>query len=195
MSEFKIGRLPSNDIIINDQSVSREHAVLIILENEYSILDLNSSNGTFVNGMRIHGVSSIKRNDIIKVGSSLVPWMNYLSMSGVNQSTSVIPKNNEVNSSPSFQIALPNSGTVLAFGIVGLIFSIGLIGIIFNIITIVLANSAENKYNFEPNKYTDSSLSQTKTGKILAIIGLCIFGLTIIAFIFIFSSIINFGEL
>jgi hypothetical protein len=184
MRELKIGRLPSNDIIINDNSVSREHAVLIVSGNEYSIRDLNSSNGTYVNGMRIHGVSAIKRNDIIKVGSSLVPWMNYLSMNGMDYQTKV--NESKPTNSPQtyeFQMALPNSGTALAFGIVGLIFSIGFIGVIFNIIAILLASSAIDKYHFEPKRYTSSSLSNAKTGKVLAIVGLCIFALAVIVLI------------
>ena len=85
MQEFTIGRSPDNSIIINDSSVSRRHATLIIAQNEYSVKDLGSANGTFVNGMRVAGASRLQSNDILKVGNSVVPWMNYISMGGHNQ--------------------------------------------------------------------------------------------------------------
>ena len=78
MQELTIGRSPDNSIIINDTTVSRRHATLIIAQNEFSIKDLGSANGTFVNGMRVAGVSSLQSNDILKVGNSVVPWMNYV---------------------------------------------------------------------------------------------------------------------
>lgn len=190
MRELKIGRLPSNDIIVNDNSVSREHATLIISDNEYTVRDLNSSNGTYVNGMRINGVSKLRRNDILKVGSSLVPWMNYLSMNGIDYKTNVSqPTSSQVESpTPSrpkyeYQMPLPNSGTTLALGIIGLILSLALIGIILNIITLAISSSAIDRYNSDPLRYTASSFSQVKTGRVLATIGLCLFGFVLLVYL------------
>ena len=58
-----------------------------------------------------------------------------------------------------------------------------LIGIILNIIAISLGSGAVNRYNAEPGKYTESSLSQAKTGKVLGIIGLGLFGLVLLIII------------
>ena len=189
MRELKIGRLPHNDIIIDDTTVSREHATLIIAGDEFSVRDLGSSNGTFVNGMRINGVTRLKRNDILKVGSALVPWMNYLSMNDAGMRTQYNPQPQPQQipqqGAPDYgtKIKLPNSGAALTLGILGLVFSLGLIGIILNIIAISLGSGAVNRYNAEPGKYTESSLSQAKTGKVLGIIGLGLFGLVLLIII------------
>ena len=85
MQELTIGRSSDNSIIINDNTVSRRHATLIIGTNEFSIKDLGSSNGTFINGIRVAGVSTLNSNDILKVGNAVVPWMNYINMGGYQQ--------------------------------------------------------------------------------------------------------------
>lgn len=48
-----LGRHPSNTVCISDREVSKEHATLERVGNEYVLRDLNSSNGTFVNGRRV----------------------------------------------------------------------------------------------------------------------------------------------
>jgi hypothetical protein len=186
MRELKIGRLPLNDIIIDDVSVSREHATLIISGDEFSIRDLGSSNGTFVNGMRINGVTRLKRNDILKVGSALVPWMNYLSMNDAGMRTQFNPQpqpqsiHQQDAQNYGTKLKLPNSSGALTLGIIGLVFSLALVGIILNILAISLGSGAISRYNAEPGKYTESSLSQAKSGKVLGIVGLGIFGLVLL---------------
>lgn len=48
-----LGRLDSNDVPIRDGKASREHAKIYQQGQQYAIVDLNSSNGTFVNGQKI----------------------------------------------------------------------------------------------------------------------------------------------
>lgn len=50
---LNIGRLDSNDIVLDDYKVSREHAVLKISRTEMMLVDLASTHGSFVNGERI----------------------------------------------------------------------------------------------------------------------------------------------
>jgi len=52
-SVLNIGRLNSNDIVLDDYKVSREHAVLKYNGSEFMLLDLASTQGTYVNGKRI----------------------------------------------------------------------------------------------------------------------------------------------
>ena len=52
--EIIIGRDSGNDIQIDNEAVSREHARIIRGPNCYLIEDLNSTNGTFVNGKKIN---------------------------------------------------------------------------------------------------------------------------------------------
>jgi hypothetical protein len=48
-----IGRLSDSDIVINDQNVSRRHAELHAVGDDYELIDLGSTNGSKVNGQRI----------------------------------------------------------------------------------------------------------------------------------------------
>ena len=48
-----VGRHPKNNIRLNDREISKEHAVLERRDTEWWLQDLDSSNGTFVNGRRI----------------------------------------------------------------------------------------------------------------------------------------------
>jgi hypothetical protein len=52
-SVLNIGRLDTNDIVLDDYKVSREHAVLKFNGSEFMLLDLASTQGTYVNGERI----------------------------------------------------------------------------------------------------------------------------------------------
>jgi len=52
-SVLNIGRLDTNDIVLDDYKVSREHAVLKFSGSEFMLLDPASTQGTYVNGERI----------------------------------------------------------------------------------------------------------------------------------------------
>lgn len=71
--ETKIGRSPqSNDIVLIDVQISREHAT-INRKGEYFFLnDLGSANGCFVNGNRISGEHLIGAEDILQIGKYLL---------------------------------------------------------------------------------------------------------------------------
>ena len=66
-----LGRDSSNPVQIHDTEVSRQHAELRRIDGAYEIADLNSSNGTYVNGNRVqhHRLSS---GDHVQVGSTLM---------------------------------------------------------------------------------------------------------------------------
>ena len=65
--EIIIGRDSGNDIQIDNLAVSREHARIIRGPNYYLIEDLNSTNGTFVNGKMINK-KFLKEEDEILIG-------------------------------------------------------------------------------------------------------------------------------
>lgn len=65
----EIGRRPSSDIVLTESSVSSMHAQVILSEGEWKVLNLLSSNGTFVNGEKV--VSQIlKMGDMIAFAGS-----------------------------------------------------------------------------------------------------------------------------
>lgn len=64
-----LGRLLSNDIVVGDPLVSRHHCVIRSEGNQHTIEDLNSSNGTYVNGERVR-IDSLKESSLIEIGAS-----------------------------------------------------------------------------------------------------------------------------
>lgn len=66
-----IGRDPANTIHINDAEVSRRHARLEKRDNAYVIQDLGSTNGTFVNGVRLSGMQVLNPGDQISLGENI----------------------------------------------------------------------------------------------------------------------------
>ena len=65
--KITIGRSSSTDIQIDNLAVSKRHARIIKHRHQYTVEDLNSTNGTFLNDKRI--VSAIlKHNDLVTIG-------------------------------------------------------------------------------------------------------------------------------
>lgn len=65
-----LGRHPDQDIQVMDPLVSKEHLVVEQLAGEWYLRDLDSRNGTWVNGERVKGRVRIQNNDRIKVGTT-----------------------------------------------------------------------------------------------------------------------------
>ncbi len=65
---FALGRGPENRIFLNDTAVSRKHAQIEVRNGSYWIEDLNSKNGTKVNGTLIQGPTQLKPGDRIDIG-------------------------------------------------------------------------------------------------------------------------------
>lgn len=63
-----IGRHPKNNIRLNDREISKEHAVIERVNGRFSLRDLHSSNGTYVNNRRVNE-SPLKDGDEIQLGS------------------------------------------------------------------------------------------------------------------------------
>lgn len=65
---LSIGRGQHNDICIENNFVSHEHACITLYNNEYWLADLHSTNGTWLNGARITDEVALRAGDIIKIG-------------------------------------------------------------------------------------------------------------------------------
>lgn len=79
MKVITIGRdINSNNIVVDDHKVSRIHLQMVLDDSgNYSVVDLNSTNGTFVNGQRITGEVPLKVTDELKIGDTVLPWRSY----------------------------------------------------------------------------------------------------------------------
>ena len=88
--EIKVGRGPLNSIIINDNAVSREHAIFRINEDSIVLEDLNSTNGSYVNGHRIR-IARVTKQDKINFGK------NYLFDWQLLENLITKPKRNVIN--------------------------------------------------------------------------------------------------
>ena len=65
---ISLGRHGDNDIVIKDPYVSKQHFQIIKDEGKFYLEDLNSANGTSLNGGKVLDVVKLKNGDIIKIG-------------------------------------------------------------------------------------------------------------------------------
>jgi pSer/pThr/pTyr-binding forkhead associated (FHA) protein len=70
-----LGRRPYNDVVIDNLAVSGEHAVLQMTGNEVMLEDLNSTNGTYVNGKAVKK-QPLQNGDTIEVGKYKIKFVN-----------------------------------------------------------------------------------------------------------------------
>ena len=78
MKVLKFGTYIDNDVVINDRTVSRNHVQ--ITQHDYThftLLDLGSENGTFVNGVRVSEEVEIHHGDEVRIGNTLLNWEEY----------------------------------------------------------------------------------------------------------------------
>jgi pSer/pThr/pTyr-binding forkhead associated (FHA) protein len=68
--ELVIGREDAG-LTIDDEELSRRHAVVRVVGGSVEIEDLGSRNGTFVNGQRVDGATRLSSGDSLKVGRSV----------------------------------------------------------------------------------------------------------------------------
>ncbi len=66
---FTIGKRQGNDLVLSDVKISREHAEIIATESGYALCDLDSRNGTFVDGTRVVGRTLLRDGADIHVAS------------------------------------------------------------------------------------------------------------------------------
>ncbi len=85
-----LGRRPYNDIVIDNLAVSGEHAVLQMTANEVYLEDLNSTNGTYVNG-KAAKKQSLQNGDVVEVGKYKIKFVNEAAEQGFEKTMMVRP--------------------------------------------------------------------------------------------------------
>jgi hypothetical protein len=71
-----VGSAPDNDIVIDHKSVSRRHAVLVRRLGHFAVRDLDSTNGTRINGQRTSGTRRVRAGDEVEFGNARFAVMN-----------------------------------------------------------------------------------------------------------------------
>ncbi len=71
-SEITIGRVASNHLVLTGHGMSREHTRLTVRGDKLQVVDLGSTNGTFVDGQRLSGAVLIDHSSHITVGDHLI---------------------------------------------------------------------------------------------------------------------------
>lgn len=71
-----IGRDTSCDIVLDDNAVSRHHAVIEADQDGYSLRDLGSTNGTYIDDALIPDVRRLQGGELIRVGGTILKFMS-----------------------------------------------------------------------------------------------------------------------
>ena len=79
-----LGRRPYNDIVIDNLAVSGEHAVLQMSGNDVYLEDLNSTNGTYVNGKAVKK-QLLQNSDTVEIGKYKIKYVNEVANAGFEQ--------------------------------------------------------------------------------------------------------------
>ncbi len=87
---IKIGKRPENDIVVNDKTISREHAEIVLGDdNTYLLRDLNSTNGTTINTLKVKE-AYLSQGDLIEIGETKIEFVTY------DESVQIEPSKNNV---------------------------------------------------------------------------------------------------
>ena len=70
--EVTIGRLGGNDLVLAKGNVSKHHSKIVLKDGKYIVVDLRSTNGTFVNGKKIAGPLVVRPTDKIYIGDYII---------------------------------------------------------------------------------------------------------------------------
>lgn len=73
----RIGRQSDNDIVLDDASVSRSHAVIIDTGTSFVITDMKSANGVYINDQRLRGSTTVGQGDRIRICDYEFTFENY----------------------------------------------------------------------------------------------------------------------
>jgi pSer/pThr/pTyr-binding forkhead associated (FHA) protein len=108
-NEVSVGRLPQNDVVIDNLSVSRRHAVITRASNGYTLSDLGSKNGTFLNGKPVEK-AELSHGDTITIGKYQIvfqiPCGEEDSVDSLDQ-TVIIPNFRQKQNKDKFNIRFP----------------------------------------------------------------------------------------
>jgi pSer/pThr/pTyr-binding forkhead associated (FHA) protein len=103
-----LGRRPYNDVVIDNLAVSGEHAALQMNGSEVVLEDLNSTNGTYVNGKAIKK-QALQNGDTIEVGKYKIKFVNEAEAPGFDKTMLFKP-----GESPAGLVSVPEAAALNA---------------------------------------------------------------------------------
>ena len=133
MNQILIGRDPSCNVVLNSPNVSRHHALLDSDGYNVTITDLNSTNGTYVNGVRINSQTILQPNDVVAICGNIIPWQQYINQLSTTQNAQFIGQNSNIGT------------TKRGSGLLALWISLGSTIFVASVIGIVLLLSSQAK--------------------------------------------------
>jgi Ca-activated chloride channel family protein len=68
LREVTIGRVTGNDVVLSSGNISKRHARLVVRDGKIIVVDLKTTNGTFVNGRRVVSPIVLQQGDRVQVG-------------------------------------------------------------------------------------------------------------------------------
>jgi hypothetical protein len=71
-TEISVGRVEGNDLVLPDGNVSKRHARLLYRDGRFVVTDLQSANGTYVNGRKITQATIVREGDKIYIGAFML---------------------------------------------------------------------------------------------------------------------------
>jgi len=108
-ARLTIGRASGNDIQLDDPSVSKLHAQVEVVGKDHILLDLGSSNGTYVNGERVSR-QLLRHGDVIELCDFQIRYVDHRTVvSAEGDRTMVVPR-----SSPDSPVGLVNGAATPA---------------------------------------------------------------------------------
>src|SRR3954467_7328199 len=70
--EITIGRIDENDICLPKGNISKKHTKIVVKDGKIIVLDLKSTNGTYVNGKKLAGPQVIQPSDAVYIGDFIL---------------------------------------------------------------------------------------------------------------------------
>ncbi|MEI6541546.1 MAG: FHA domain-containing protein, partial [Planctomycetota bacterium] len=98
---FTIGRYKYSSLHLADPTVSGRHAEIVMIDRDIFIRDLNSTNGTLLNGRKLHNLTGLRSGDILHFGS--VMFVLHSSTDENTTSTIAADSYNEVIAQTQFE--------------------------------------------------------------------------------------------
>ena len=64
----RFGRSKGNTVVLDDEFVSTDHALVLLKDDRWWVRDAGSTNGTYINGLRVDGETPLREGDELQIG-------------------------------------------------------------------------------------------------------------------------------